>query len=286
MHLIPDKRWRFLVLIGLVGISFFFPCCKPAEKPSGEELALVEGERIYLEEFNGRFKSKLDLMKDNSELPAAKVDALKKELLYDLIDEKVMLHRIKVMGIRVSDEELRKRVDEIRKDYAEGAFEKLFQERGAFQSWQGELRKRILLEKLIELEVNGKITVSDREAEAYYEQHPSERVVQETVRVSQIVVEDGKQAEEVLNRLKKGEDFAKLAKELSTGPEGAREETSDFSHAAFSPSISTESFFPLNQPDSAGLWKRLTAFISSRWWRGSRKDRRVSLMRRTGSRQG
>ena len=219
MHLIPDKRWRFLVLIGLVGISFFFPCCKPAEKPSGEELALVEGER-YLEEFNGRFKSKLDLMKDNSELPAAKVDALKKELLYDLIDEKVMLHRIKVMGIRVSDEELRKRVDEIRKDYAEGAFEKLFQERGAFQSWQGELRKRILLEKLIELEVNGKITVSDREAEAYYEQHPSERVVQETVRVSQIVVEDGKQAEEVLNRLKKGEDFAKLAKSCPPARKG------------------------------------------------------------------
>ena len=186
-----------------------------------EYVASVDGEKIYLSDFENRFNTKLNLMKKNAAYNESQVRTLKKEFLDELIDENLMLRRAKNLGLSVSDDELRKRIDEIKTDYTNENFSELFK-KGEFQAWQDELRKRVLLEKLIAQEVNARVSVSDEEARAYYDRNPSAWFQQDSVRVSQIVLPDREKAEEVWRRLQNGEDFAKLAREVSSGPESVK----------------------------------------------------------------
>lgn len=195
--------------------------CKP-EKPEREAAAVVDGEEIYLDEFERGFRTKLDRMMMSAGYNEMQISKLKREYLDELIDEKLMLRRAREAGILVTDRELEKKFGEIKADYPDDRFTGLFRDPGQLQTWREELRKRMILEKLIEREVNAAVSVSDEEARAYFESRPDAWKTEDSVRVSQIVLPDRQKAEETLRRLKRGEDFAVLAKELSTGPEGAK----------------------------------------------------------------
>ncbi|MBI5554541.1 MAG: peptidylprolyl isomerase [Elusimicrobia bacterium] len=56
---------------------------------------------------------------------------------------------------------------------------------------------------------------SEAEAKNYYDQHKSEFVGRERIKVAHILVKEKAQAEQVLAQLKKGADFAQVAKKYS-----------------------------------------------------------------------
>ncbi|HQM91199.1 MAG TPA: peptidylprolyl isomerase, partial [Syntrophales bacterium] len=91
-----------------------------------------------------------------------------------------------------------------------------------YKIWSEELRKRLLLEKLIDQEVNSKIAVTDDEAQEAYQANRSKYYSEESVHVAQIVAPTREKADGVLRRLQAGEDFGRIAQEVSTGPEAAK----------------------------------------------------------------
>lgn len=214
------KRSRITVLLG-AALLVFVAGCRFMDSPR-EYAAVVDGEKIYLDEFNERFRVNLSMM-GNLSLGAAETDRLKMEFLNQLIDEKIMLGRAVKLGLGVSDGELEKRIEEIKADYRNEEFQGIFREKGEFKVWKEDLRKRILLEKLIEREVNAGVSVSDDEVLDYYRSHPEERTAPERVRVSQIVLPDRERAEQALEKIKAGEDFGKTAREMSIGPERSKD---------------------------------------------------------------
>jgi peptidyl-prolyl cis-trans isomerase C len=90
-----------------------------------------------------------------------------------------------------------------------------------------EFTKGILTQALLEETVNKNITVSDEEIKQYYDANTSEFLVPERMKASHILIavpadasesvkkEKKARAEEILARIKKGEDFAELAKQYS-----------------------------------------------------------------------
>ncbi len=87
-----------------------------------------------------------------------------------------------------------------------------------------------LANEYIKREVTGKIALSDDEKKKYYDTHKEEFEVPETVKVRHILIrteqnatEDNKKkakqkAEDILRRLTSGEDFAKVASEVTEDP--------------------------------------------------------------------
>ncbi|MFB3926353.1 MAG: peptidylprolyl isomerase [Syntrophales bacterium] len=215
----PESRvLNLFAAMLLAALIFSAPIgCRSAR----DYVAVVDGEKIYLQEFNERLSADLNVMGDISSLDEGNLDKIKRELLGQMIDEKIMIHHADKLGIQVSDEELAKKIDEIKSDYASG-FDDIFKEKKDFKNWKEKLKNRILLEKLIARDVNAAVVVSDEEALRYYNSHPEERILKERVRISQIVVESRDQAENALKRLRAGEDFAKVAQEVSIGPERVR----------------------------------------------------------------
>ena len=216
----PGKKGILLLIVMLPLIA----ACG-SEKPSpppAPAVATVNGEAISLAEFEKSLTEETALAKGETPLKAEETESLKEAVLDNLIRERLMLQRARDLSLSVGEAELVARIEEIRKDY-NGQFGKLFGDGGIdLPAWKEALRKRMLLEKLIARDVNAKIQVTDEEAERYFNANRKVYATDRRVRVAQIVVPDRERAEGILKRLKAGEDFGMVAREVSIGPEAAR----------------------------------------------------------------
>ena len=186
-------------------------------------VATVNGAKISLGDFNERLTAEMTLLRDHSSLKPEDYDRLKEGVLQVLIDEKIMLLRAGELNLSVSDAELAKRMEEIKEGYSPEGFEKVLSAQGVrYDAWKKALKTRMILEKLIASDVNARISATEEEGEDYYRVHRGEYTREQEAHVAQIVLRDREKAERVLKRLKAGEDFGKVAGEVSIGLEATR----------------------------------------------------------------
>lgn len=228
-------------LIGIVGCGI-----------SGDYAATVNGEKIPVREFEDRLQVRMELMGNASALGDEDRVRIRKEFLNELIDERILLARARALGLSVSTEELNKKLEEIKADYPEG-LEKIFPKSRDFKSWKEDLKKRVLLEKLVDKDVNSKVTVTDAEALAHFKANKKYRRSEERVRLSQILLPDRESAEEVMKILNEGADFAALAKEVSSGPESSRGGDMGYFTRGVLPENMDESVFALRSGQISGI---------------------------------
>ena len=76
-------------------------------------------------------------------------------------------------------------------------------------------KEEIMIQELIEREVNGKVELSDGEAENYYRENLNNYTEPVTIRASHILVDSEVVAVKILDDLERGLDFAELAEQYS-----------------------------------------------------------------------
>jgi peptidyl-prolyl cis-trans isomerase C len=76
-------------------------------------------------------------------------------------------------------------------------------------------KKLTLISDLLQKEIMDKAKVSENDVKEYYDKHKQEFAATSRIRASHILVKTEAEAEKVLARLKKGEKFAAIAKEVS-----------------------------------------------------------------------
>jgi peptidyl-prolyl cis-trans isomerase SurA len=160
-------------------------------------------------------------------------DAMKlreKDLLRDRIDQLLLVQRANLLNINV-DADVSKYLAEIRlknKIADPDAFEKFVREQTGmpFEDFRAETKNGILTRRVIQQEVQSRITVPRSEALQYYEAHKDEFIREEMVFLQEIMLStEGKVAEEVekkakelVDRARKGEKFHELARDNSDAP--------------------------------------------------------------------
>jgi parvulin-like peptidyl-prolyl isomerase len=182
-------------------------------------LAQVNEEFISLEEFNTELQ---DMKLEHGKLPEDResLDQLKTAFLDQIINRKLILGEAGRMGIRVSEEEINNTILALRRDYARGSFKGMLEARGlSLGEWKRRLTEKLLAEKVIRTVSQFNSPIDDKSVRQYYEEHLEEYSFPEQVRARQIVVATEDEAIKILRRLRKGEDFEKLAKEESMMPE-------------------------------------------------------------------
>lgn len=216
------RRGGRLLVLALLILSLA-ACGRQEPSPPPEVVvATVNGERIGLPEYEKALAEEASLARPEQPLKPQEEDSLKGEVLNRLIDERIMLQRAREMSLTVAEGELEARIAEIKKDYGAEGFDALFVDRGiAYPEWRSDLRRRMLLERVIVKDVNERVQVTGSEAEVHFFKNRKAYATAGRVHAAQIVVRDRDVAEGILKRLKAGEDFGKVARETSIGPEAS-----------------------------------------------------------------
>jgi len=210
-----------LVFAGGLGMIAVGAACE-SSLPS-HVVAEVDGQLITNDEFAAELSRILgDPSGISGEGEESKLDDLKQTLLDQLIEKKLLVNEAHRMKLEVTDEEVDALVNRIKEGYPEGGFEEaIVRGEVSLTEWKEFLRRRALIQKVIDCIVDDATPTDEDILIDYYERHRSEFAVPERVRARHIVVHDLKTAEEIATRLKKGQPFEELAAKFSVGPEAA-----------------------------------------------------------------
>jgi peptidyl-prolyl cis-trans isomerase SurA len=169
-------------------------------------------------------------------------DALRLQALHDLIDIEMIEQRAAKMNLTATNEEVDAKIAEMKAPFpSEEAFEqKLKESNQTLDELKHDVRRGLTSNKLLNKEINSKITVTDADVANYFNQHKSEfNLVETNYRLAQILVTDApsaqpgnlqgskatndveaeKKIKALKNRLDSGEDFGALAMNFSESPE-------------------------------------------------------------------
>ena len=151
---------------------------------------------------------------------------LRNAIVRSLVEQAQFEIAAEEMGITVTDEELEKRLDELKDQFFEGDDAK-YQEELEKQGLTEEqvlkdLKTRMLSEKIFE-QVTSEVKVADEDIAAYYEENKAQFEQPSSREVRHILVKTKAEADEIHAELENGGNFAKLAKEHSEDPASAKE---------------------------------------------------------------
>ena len=159
------------------------------------------------------------------------VEDRQKFALRDLIDQSLLAQRGKDMGVNVEGDVV-KQLDQIRIQNGLDSLEKLeaavTKEGLNWDDFKSNIRNKLLTQEVIRREVGSHINIGRDDSMKYYEEHKKEFVKPEQVALRAIEISTAgktdaelpdlkKKAEDLLRRIKDGEDFATLAKRFSDG---------------------------------------------------------------------
>ncbi len=149
------------------------------------------------------------------------------DIVDQLLDEKIVVVEAYKQGIRVKDEEVEAALAEVKKSLETqfGDEKKTNSALKKFNLTMDDLKEIVennLKTQQLYTKVTAEVKVADEEVQKCYQDHLNEFQLPEEVKASHILVKEEKLAQELRERLEKGEDFAALAKEYSTD-QGSRE---------------------------------------------------------------
>jgi peptidyl-prolyl cis-trans isomerase SurA len=240
--LIPVRRSRLIVLLMLALAGFAGACrSKPAAPPvSADAWAVVNGHEITREDVEKVYRRNPQATPSSSEEETA---TAKLALLDDLITQDLLLAKARELKIEVPAAELDAAYAEARKGIPDDAFAQELAKRSLTAADMREgLRRDLLVQKLFEREVAGKVTVTDQDITAYFDANRAQfNRTEDAYRIAQIVItpvrepritnrtgndattpqEAAAKVKMVLERLQAGASFSDVAADYSEDPETA-----------------------------------------------------------------
>ncbi|WP_263384986.1 SurA N-terminal domain-containing protein [Granulicella arctica] len=204
-------------------------------------VATVNGHAITRTDMDKAYKDQLgDTQQEPSQEQA---DSLRLNLLRGLIDEEMVEQRAAKMNLTATNEEVDAKLAEMKAPYTEEEFNaRLKSSNHTLEDVKHDLRRSLTDNKLLNKEINSKITVSDTDVSSYYNAHKSEFNLREMqyhlagIRVTSVASaqpgnlqnskatnddEARKKIQTLKNRLDSGEDFGSIASNFSEWPETA-----------------------------------------------------------------
>jgi peptidyl-prolyl cis-trans isomerase SurA len=150
-------------------------------------------------------------------------------ILQEAIDDLLLVQRAADLGMKMRPDYIKEVIEGIKKENNIASDEDLQQqlrrEGMSLDELKRNIERNILKRQVLQRELESKVTATEDDGKAYYQGHMDEYTKAATVRLQQIVVKadpkEPNRAEEIVARIRNGEDFAELAKTYSVGPNTA-----------------------------------------------------------------
>jgi len=230
------KTNKFTILFALFLSVFMLARGYLLAEVTNRIVAKVNSDIITLHDLNTSIKkltgsSAKELQRKNEK----KFYQIRRAILDTLINQKIAEQQIIKLGIKVTAKDVDEAIEKVKRENnftQESLINSLKQEGISLKEYKDEIEKEIEHFRLINYEVKSKIVITEEELKKHYQTHSKEYIEVPTVRLERIFlkvksVNDKKEIArvksvgvEILQRLKQGHDFSKVAKIYSQGPAG------------------------------------------------------------------
>jgi peptidyl-prolyl cis-trans isomerase SurA len=209
---------------------------------SADVVATVNGHAIMRADMDRMYTAQLGQAQGQTPSPE-QADSLRLNIVRELIDEEIVEQRAAKMNLTATTEDVDAKLAEMKAPYTEEQFnQQLKASNRTLDDVKHDVRRSLTIAKLLNKEINSKVTVSDLDISNYYNQHKSEFNLIETqyhlaeIRVTGVPspqpgnlqgskattdAEAKKKIQALKNRLDAGEDFGTIAMNFSENPETA-----------------------------------------------------------------
>lgn len=214
--------------------------CNPTH--NADVIATVNGHAIMRAEMDRMYQAQL-AQAQGQHPSTEEANSLKLSLVRDLISQEIMEQRAAKMNLIATPEEVDAKIAELRAPYNDEQFAQwLTANHTTLEDLKHDVRRSLTTNKLLNKEVNSKVTVSDADVTQYYNEHKTEfDFVEPMYRLAVIRVtsvpssqpgnlqgskattdaEAKKKIQALKNRLDSGEDFSTIAMQFSEDPNTA-----------------------------------------------------------------
>ncbi|MFC1667241.1 peptidylprolyl isomerase [Candidatus Omnitrophota bacterium] len=162
-----------------------------------------------------------------------KMEEVKKNILSQMIEDRLILSRAKELNIRVREDEISEKLSYVKNGFpSEEEFYAMLETQGiTVANLKERYKDQAMMKKLVDFEIKSRVTVLPSEITEYYEKYRIEFRRDEKYKVRHILIKADDdvglelakvEASSVYAKLREGHDFAELAKEYSQGPNKER----------------------------------------------------------------
>src|SRR6266851_3725436 len=228
----PGLRQALIVAMMLLLAVLSTSCSR---KLSGNDVAAtVDGQKIYRADLEKYFATQT--AGSNQPLSDEQATSMRLSILRELIENEILMHRAEKLGLLATDEEVDRKLTEIKSPYTAEVFAQRLQERKtSVEDFKRDIRRALTADKVLHKEVTSNINVTQEDIVAYYKQHRSEfNLIESRYHLAHIIVttspasqgqesgnkahneaEARKKIQAALSALETGHDFASLAMTFS-----------------------------------------------------------------------
>ena len=232
MSSIPMQKTAFnalwiVVMTLMMGLSNAF-----AAASSEQAVAVVNGDPITTKQLD------LEISRLRQRTPAGPNPSgqaspdLRERALEALIERQLLRQQAEKEGIKIGEQRVEEKISEIKKRYPDPKqYDQILAKMDLTEDDLREhIREGLVLQALVDRVIVANININDEQIKKFYDEHPDFFQQPQQVRASHILIKLAPDADEkaqkaamdkvvqVQKRLKGGEDFATVAKELSEGP--------------------------------------------------------------------
>ncbi len=164
---------RFMILIGVLSIIYPLAGCADSESKHRDEYFIRVGDSVItVLDFNRAFEiAKAFYSHSEMQQPEAVREA-QMRFVKQMTEEMILRERAKDVGIKITDEEVKKAVEDIKRDYPKNEFDQILLEYAVpYQSWEKGLETRLLMEKVVAKELGDHIVVTPDDVSKYFDAH-------------------------------------------------------------------------------------------------------------------
>ena len=236
-----EANWLFRQgLLALFSAWLLVHALGCASQPGGDDVAAtVDGRKIYRADVEKYYQNQTS--GSNQQPAGEQATSLRLSILRELIDNEILMRRAEKLGLLATDEEVDRKLNEIRSPYTKEEFDaRLQQKKITLDDFKRDIRRSLTVDKVLNKEVSSKINISDQDIADYYRAHKSEfNFIEPRYHLAQIWVttmpnpqvhnlkndkaqnelEARKKIQMIENRLDSGDDFGTLAMNYSEDTE-------------------------------------------------------------------
>ncbi len=241
--LVRTTGWRVGTPLALMAGCLMLAATGCQRTPGADVVATVNGKAISRSDMDKGYAALVDRQQQQATPSHEQADLGRLTVVRSLIDEEIIEQRAAKINLVATNEEVDAKLAEMKAPMTEEQFDQRMKAANlTIDDVKHDIRRSITTDKLLNKEINSKITVSDADIASYYAQHKADyNLIEPQYRLAQIQVtgtpsdqptnlqgskatSDSEAKKKILAlkaRLDSGEDFGALAMNFSERPETA-----------------------------------------------------------------